>query len=302
MLEVNSHSLPPRVVDYSDYRLFLRDFYNFKKSQNLHFSFRKFSALAEIKSSNYLMLVMNGQRNLLPDTAKTVARAMRLSKSETDYFLTLVQMEKVVSTEERERLSRLKTIAQKRILEKDLSPSKAKYLSVWYFPVVRELAFLKDFKPNANWISRRLGGLISADQAEEAIRILTQLKLWEEKAGRIEVADLFLDTGVEENTYGEINVSKVHADTMIAWSKLIESVPKSERELGLINIPINLAKLPEFKKRIQAFQDEIIGWLAEETEATEVVQLGTYLIPLTRAVTGSRSTGSKTLDSTGGQS
>jgi len=281
MLEVMPHPLPPRVVNYSDYRLFLRDFYTFKKSQNRHFSFRKFAALAEIKSSNYLMLVMNDNRNLLPDTARMVARAMRLSKNETEYFLTLVQMEKVEATEERERLSRLKTIALKRLLEKDLSPSKAKYLSVWYYPVVRELAFLKDFKPSAKWISQRLGSLIDADQAEEAIRILTDLKLWKDKSGRIEVADLYLDTGAEKNTYGEISVAKVHADTMIAWSKIIEKVPKSERELGLINIPINSAKLPEFKKRIQAFQDEIIGWLAEEKDANEVVQLGTYLIPIT---------------------
>ena len=274
-------SLPPRMVNYSDYRLFLRDFYTFKKSQNRHFSFRKFAALAEIKSSNYLMLVMNGQRNLLSDTAKAVARAMRLSKSETDYFLTLTQMEKVESTEEHERLSRLRTIALKRLLEKNLSPSKAKYLSVWYYPVVRELAFLKDFRPNAKWISQRLGGLICADQAEEAITILTDLKLWKDKSGRIEVADLFLDTGAEGNTYGEISVAKVHAETMVAWSKLIQKVPKSARELGLINIPINSAKLPEFKKRIQAFQDEIIGWLAEEKDANEVVQLGTYLVPIT---------------------
>jgi uncharacterized protein (TIGR02147 family) len=282
MLEMTSPALPPRVVDYTDYRIFLRDFYSFKKSQNRHFSFRKFAALAEIKSSNYLLLVMNRQRNLLPETAKAVARAMRLSKTETDYFLTLVQMEKADSIEERHRLSQLKTIALRRLLERDLTPSKAKYLSVWYYPVVRELAFLTDFKANAKWISRRLAGLITPEQAERAIKVLTELKLWTEKNGRIQVADLFLDTGHEENTFGEINVAKVHQETLIAWSKVLETIPKSQRELGLINIPINAAKVPEFKKRIQAFQDEIIGWLAEETEANELVQLGTYLIPLTR--------------------
>lgn len=282
MFEIIVKVLPPRVVNYSNYRLFLRGFYSFKKSQNRHFSFRKFAALAEIKSSNYLMLVMNGQRNLSADTAKAVAYAMRLSKSETDYFVTLVQMEKEVSSEEQARLSKLRTLATKKILEKDLPPSKAKYLSIWYYPIVRELAFLKDFRPNAKWICRRLRNLISEDEAEAAMRALADLELWRETKGQIEVVDLFLDTGAEEKTYAEVNITKVHVDTLIVWSKLIETLPKSQRELGLINVPINASKLPELKKRIQTFQDEIIGWLAEEKEATDIVQLGTYLIPLTK--------------------
>jgi hypothetical protein len=52
--------------------------------------------------------------------------------------------------------------------------------------------------------------------------------------------------------------------------------------LGLLHIPIHKNKLPEFKRRIRQFQDEIIGWLQDEKEPTQVAQLGTYLIPVTK--------------------
>ena len=49
--------------------------------------------------------------------------------------------------------------------------------------------------------------------------------------------------------------------------------------MNYLNIPINKAKIPEFKKRIQSFQDEMIGWLQDEEDPDGLVQLGIYMIP-----------------------
>lgn len=280
MPEVNS--LKPILIDYSDYHHYLRDFYDFKKRQNRHFSFRKFAELANIKSSNYLMLVMNKRRNLLPEKAKDVARAMKLSKYESDLFIALVKLEKVKSAEERAQIEKEQRIATKKILSKDLPATKAEYLSVWYFSLVRELAFLPDFEPQAKWISKKLDGLITEEQAESAMDALVQLGMWRKVQKKVEVCDVFLDTGTEERTYADINVTAIHRQNLVAWSKIIETIPKTDRELGLLNIPINAAKIPELKQRIQLFQDEIIGWLQDEKEPTQIVQLGTYLVPMTK--------------------
>ena len=111
---------------------------------------------------------------------------------------------------------------------------------------------------------------------------LVDLGMWKQQKNKIEVVDVFLDTGTEEKTFADINVTDIHCQNLIAWSKVIDSVPKAERELGLINIPINESKVPALKQRIQLFQDEIIGWLQDEKEPTQIVQLGTYLVPMTK--------------------
>lgn len=282
MSELNS--LRPKLTDYSDYHAYLRDFYEFKKCQNKNFSFRKFAQLANIKSSNYLMLVMNRRRNLLPDTARDVARAMKLSKNETDFFVALVKMERAKNPEDRDLVEKNKKVAFKKIFSKDLPADKAEYLSVWYYSLVRELAFLPDFQPNPPWIAKKLNNLISEKQAEAAVRTLVNLGIWKKFRNKIQVAEVFLDTGAEERGYTDVNVTSIHRQNLVAWSKIIESIPKSERELGLINIPINAEKIPELKSRIQLFQDEIIGWLQDEKEPTQIVQLGTYLVPMTTEV------------------
>jgi uncharacterized protein (TIGR02147 family) len=281
-------SLRPKVTDYSDYHLYLRDFYDFKKAQSRHFSFRKFAQLAEIKSSNYLMLVMNRQRNLLPETAVAVAKAIRLSKNETDLFVALVKYERAKTEEERARIEGERKLALKKILGKELPLEKAEYLREWYYPIVRELAFLPDFKDDPKWIAQKLKGLITEAQAENAARVLVSLGLWKMAKGRVVVSDLLLDTGSEERSYADINVTRIHQQNLMAWARSIESIPKAERELGLINIPIDEANIPELKSRIQKFQDEIVSWLQDEKKPTQIVQLGTYLVPLTPPTGGQK--------------
>jgi uncharacterized protein (TIGR02147 family) len=144
------------------------------------------------------------------------------------------------------------------------------------------MAFLPDFKADADWIAHQMRNLISHEQAESAIQLLMNLGIWRHKEGKIEVCDLYLDTGSEERTFGEVRVSTLHKQTLQIWSKVIEDISKSDRELGLLNIPIHHDKIPELKCRIQKFQDEIVGWLQDEKTPTQIVQLGTYLVPITR--------------------
>lgn len=122
--------------------------------------------------------------------------------------------------------------------------------------------------------------MISEAQAEKSIKILINLGLWQLVQGRIKVSDIFLDTGDEDRSYGDINITNIHKQTLLAWTKILEDLPKSNRELGLIHIPINDKNIPELKNRIQKFQDEIIGWLQDDQSPTQIVQLGTYLIPV----------------------
>lgn len=281
MQPVNSARIRPKLSDYSDYRLFLRDYYNHRK-QGGRFSFRRFAQLSKIKSSNYLMLVMDGRRSLSATTARSVAKAMQLTAGETEFFVSLVNLERAETSDERAGFEKDRRVSLARIIGREIPSDKAKYLSIWYYAVVRELAFLPDFSPKADWISEKMIGLIDVEQAEDAVRVLINLDLWKSKDGKIEISDLYLDSGPEERSFGEISVAKLHKQNLTAWCKILDQIPKSDRELGLIHIPINKAKVPELKKRIQKFQDEIIGWLQDETDPTQIVQVGTYMVPVTK--------------------
>jgi hypothetical protein len=78
------------VFAYLDYRAFLRDYYRARKAAGRGFSYRSFSRRAELRSPNYLKLVIDGDRNLSADMARRFAAACGLQGEAQRYFSDLV--------------------------------------------------------------------------------------------------------------------------------------------------------------------------------------------------------------------
>ena len=170
--------------------------------------------------------------------------------------------------------------AIRKLVSKEIPKAQHEILSSWRHLVIRELVFLPDFQPNGEWISKRLQRLVSPAEANSSIELLQRGGFLKVNAkGHCEAVDPVLDTG---EGFHLAQVVSTHLGAIDAWKRLIPMLNVNERELGLLNIPIAAEKMPEFFQRIRRFQDEIIGWLQNESNPDTIVQLGTYLIPLTR--------------------
>jgi uncharacterized protein (TIGR02147 family) len=268
----------PRIEKFKCYRRYLEAFYSYKKSLRAGFSFRQFSALAGLKSPNYLQLVIKGERNLSSQIAEQVASAMKLTPHETSYFLSLVQQENARTDDELREAEKEGLAALKKLVAKQVPSLYAEVVSRWHHLVVREMSFLPDFEPTGEYIARQTRGMITADQGELSLSYLIKAGFLVEREGRWQTADPVIDTG--EDTFTHVHMQALHAETLRVWSDHIGEYDPRLQELGVLNIPMAAKKIPEFKERIRRFQDEIIGWLQSETEPDAVVQLGTYLMPL----------------------
>ncbi|MCB0378024.1 MAG: TIGR02147 family protein [Bdellovibrionales bacterium] len=84
----------PILSQYVDYRKFLADYYAHRVEETSHqlrpYSYSDFSAAANIKSPNYLKLIIEGKRNLSKEMCGKFARALKLTRSETSEFELLV--------------------------------------------------------------------------------------------------------------------------------------------------------------------------------------------------------------------
>ena len=78
------------IYDYSDYRQFLKDYYESHKAVNPNFSFRYLAQKAGINSSGYYKLVIDGKRNLTRATILKTCAALKLDDREAEYFENLV--------------------------------------------------------------------------------------------------------------------------------------------------------------------------------------------------------------------
>lgn len=277
---------PPLIQEYSDYREYLTKFYTYKKSLRAGFSFRQFASLCGLKSPNYLQLVMNGDRNLSEEAADQVASAMKLNAAEKNYFLALVRHENAKTDEEVSVCKRQGLAALKKLVTKQMQKSSDVVLEKWHHLVVRELVLLADFEPSAEYVVDKLRDTITLKEAQESLDLLIksgQIKIGE-KGWMLE--EVSIDTG--DDLFLHAKVQNYHRDVLKFWVQNISTMKVSHQELGLLNIPIDSAKIPELKNRMRQFQDEIIGWLQSEANPDCIVQMGCYLMPVTDVESGKK--------------
>jgi uncharacterized protein (TIGR02147 family) len=271
-------SLPaPELKGYQSYRAFLKDWYEFKKGLRPGFSYRRFSQILGLKSPNFLQLVISNQRNLSLPLAAKFCRLNHFSAPERAYFLALVQFEDAGSEKDKTEAEKSRRIALRKLITNPMAKDQEEVFSRWHHMLVRELVFLPDFEPSGNYISRRLSGLLTPEEAEESLAMLKRSGFLVVRNGRLVPAEPVLDSGNSVFTHEQMQ--RHHGETLVKWGKNLEKLDPPNQELGLLHIPISSDKIGELKKRIRRFQDEIIGWLESEPNPDRVVQLGTYLIP-----------------------
>lgn len=116
----NTSVSAPLLSDYMDFRLFLADFYQFKKDSTKRslrpYNYAIFSAAADIKSPNYLKMIIEGKRNLSMDMVAKFAKACGLNKAQSDEFKLLVTFNQ--ADDPADRNYALKQLSEYRVQQK----------------------------------------------------------------------------------------------------------------------------------------------------------------------------------------
>lgn len=273
------------IFDYLDYRAFLRDFYDDQKAQGRPFSFRAFARRAQIRSFNYLQLVMKGERDLSATMARQFARGCGLEGSEAEYFCDLVAFEQAKTAEERnrayERLSRFRPFRAAHRLE----PAQSAYHESWYMPAIRELVSLPGFREDPKWIAGTLCPTISVAQAKVALTTLCELGLLvRDVDGHLKQAERLVTTGSGPHGHHIVNYHR----TMIAQAiRALDEIPREDRDISSVTISVSCAALEALKQRIAAFRQEILQMAESLGPAEQVVQLNVQMFPLSLKKEGS---------------
>ena len=242
------------IFTYDDYRIAILDYYQLQKERHPgKFSYRYFARLAGFNTSNFIQLVIKGNRNLGFESVKKIARVMGLRGRAYDYFENLVFFNQAKTNDDKtrfyDRLVSFKEYQDTRIV----SDSQKLYFSKWYYSVVREMVRLPMFKPDPKWISANMDPAIKIEQAKEALEILKKLKLIAIKGKRWVQKDAQL-TSREQGACNEV---VAYHRRMIHWGYDSLKKPADKRDISGITMAISPAKFNLIQKRIAAFREDI---------------------------------------------
>lgn len=268
---------PPELFEFDDYRAFLRAYYAHKKQAGRGFSLRAFSRKAALTSSNYLKLVMDGDRNLSFPMAERFASACGLSGPRASYFVELVALQQAKTQAERERAyERLRTLRGFRQVH-PLDDEYAAYHAQWYIPAVRELAARRDFQADPKWIAVRLLPAITARQAARALKVLSTLGMLVPAGGTLRQAHALVET--PDKPLGT-HVVRFHRVMMERAAESIDLVPREQREIASLTLCLSDTQLGLLKAELTRMRAELLRKYTAGADAKRVVQLNIQMFPL----------------------
>lgn len=270
------------VMQYMDYRKFLRDFYAERKPSG--FTFREFSRLAGYSSPVFLKLVMDGKANLSEAGTERVALASGLVGSDAAYFRTLVAMNQCRDEAQKKPLfKRLREIAKANKV-KLVGEDQYDYYESWLSPTLREmLPQLPNSKVSE--ISKRLLFKSPTPDIRKAVRILLDTGLLQKgPEGRLEQTDKRISTGDLETPSPAIR--EMHRQMGRLGVEALETVPVEDRDVSGLTIGIPEDALPRIRAEIAAFRRRISNIATESAKTERVYRLNVQFFPLTKHLAG----------------
>ena len=268
----------PDIFEYLDYREYLRDFYQDGK-EHAGCSYRSLARKAGFTSPNFYKLVMDGERNIGPESVEKFADALELQGDERRFFADLVEFSQADEVEERnaafERIASRQRFRQARRIDQ----SMFEYLSNWYHPAIRELAARPDFEADPEWVGEHLTPSVSREKIAESLDLLFDLGLLEcDERGEVTRGDPSLTTGHEVKALG---VGNYHRQMLERAAESLEAFSGEVRDISALTVCIDDDMIEDFKERIHTFRERLLHRADDAEDPASVYQLNIQFFPLT---------------------
>ncbi|PWU20947.1 MAG: TIGR02147 family protein [Bdellovibrio sp.] len=279
-----------------DFRQYLLDFYKFRRNQTRHqlrpYSYSHFAAAANIKSPNYLKMIIDGKRNLSEDMIGKFARAMNLNKSQATEFRLLVLFNQSADPAERNLL--LKDLSDFRVQGKikrgELDRKSFEKLPSWVAWVIYAMIDQQGVSFDSENLRVLLRGKVKPDEIESALKSLIE-------AGEVEVEEA---TGRLRKTRSLVDspedipvalIRKLQAQLMLLGLESLYQDSPTEREFGTLTLALTASEFEEIRFKLRQLRKQIhkensIRRMTNQGE--RVYQLNLQLFPVTSRADGAQ--------------
>ena len=268
---------------YLEYRNYLKDYYEFKKSLNKFFSFRVFSRMVGVNTPNFLQLLIQGKRNLKVSTIPFVSKAIGHDEKEAEYFYNLVKFDQAKKVEEKTKYFLKLSGARKPYKIDTITETQFEHFKSWYYKAIRELLAFYPFNPDERYAYRNLAAMlkpsITQKEASNAIKHMLELGLLKKDQNNTIVPTArFISTGDEVNS---LFVRKFHKAMIDLAKDSQDNFPPEKRDVSSLTVSISDEGFDILKKEIQLFRKRLLELVKSDTNPQNVYQVNFQFFPLT---------------------
>ncbi len=168
----------PDIFDYSDFRKFLNDMFDFKRSLNIKFNKAHICRELGLENSrSYFQDIVNG-KFLSPIKVPLMVKVFELNKGESKYFRILVNYNQAFDEPDERELYFEQLVTLKKSSGREVDSSQYEYYSKWYHSVIRAtLDIVNASEDDTALIRKQLVPDITAKEVRDSLKLLKKLDL-----------------------------------------------------------------------------------------------------------------------------
>lgn len=239
------------------------------QNRNPSYSLRSFARRLNV-SSGALSEILNGKRTVSVKKATEIMDRLALSPDVRERILKSYQETHLNVSQGKDNLTPLEYLK--------LSSDQFESISDWKHFAILSLINTADFQSDSLWISQRLGvdvesvdacverlfrmGILTTDQETQRLKRTSK---------RIESPDDILN----------LSIQKAHLENFNLAEEALLNIDVKDRDYSLYTMAIEKEKIPEIKKMIREFQDELSRRFSSGS-LNEVYRISMQLFPLTQ--------------------
>jgi uncharacterized protein (TIGR02147 family) len=270
------------VYNYINYRKFLADYYQDKKSKNNGFSFQVFANKAGFIDKGFLCNIMKGNKNLSKESIVKICDAIDFTPNECDYFSNLVLFNQAKTHRDKnfyyQKLTAVKTTNPKGSEAQKLRVEQFEYYSNWHHDVIRSLVDMYPVKDDYQWLAKMLYPRIFPKEAKKSIQLLLKLGLIKkDEKGKYAVTSKSITTGKEVES---LALQQFHLEAMQRAASALKELQRNQRHITGLTLGISQDTYNLICERIFSFQEEIMALAEADNEANRVYHLNFQFFPV----------------------
>jgi uncharacterized protein (TIGR02147 family) len=268
---------PANVLEYLDFRAWLRDAYSLRKRAARSFSYRYIAGKIGVDAGTFAR-ILKGERKLDPEVAIRLAKVFGLGTREQVFFETLVLYGQARTLTEKnhflEKIFRLRGIRMGMLEERQYD-----YYREWYYSALRELLRFHAFDGDFKQLGRRLRPAVRPIDAKRALGLLADLGLTAPDAeGRPRPAEAVITSG---EAIQSVFVNNLHAAMGELALRTLRDAKPSERDFSGLTMSLSPHGFEKLKYKLKQFRREVLELAQLDEGENCVYQLNLQAFPLT---------------------
>lgn len=268
----------PSIFTYFDFRRFLRDSQQQRRSVRPAFTLEYIAGKVGLKSKGHVSLIFKGAKNIPDEKLPLFAHAFDLDERETEFFGHLVHFGQARTHRDRKKHLDM-MVGLMRVADRRLVPRQYALCQEWWHPVIHELLRIGSFQDDWEGIGRRLRPAITAEQARESVALLEEIGLVRKDAsGCWKPTEAVITFG---EGWSSVAVRQFQIHTFAMARQALEDVPVDERDVSTLTLSVGETTFREIRSRLALVRQEILALARSERSPDRVCQMNLALFPLT---------------------